>query len=452
MSTAEAIIKIWLPVSRRRTVGSFLLFSPLTHFLASGLFDVFLAPLLEETFPSFPPLFIRFFSNLVLTQPYYRAVIRAYASQGVFFWGDPRLAPASSWRPRPPMRRRLLPPPTTVTATATTSPARATGRSRRLRFRERGDCSWWAEAERARAWWFDRWASVERRPGGSGGETGSSQQPPESAGEHPREEATTPDDRSEPRAPMKRKRRISPVFIRGLDVLLDLRSSSSLGRTWQGLQAKDTLVRLPPLLPFTINGFPTPAPSPGRPPAKRRYASTTDDGNDESSSTDDIVLEMEHVPVGVGSAGTLWRGKVGGASVNIKVSPTYDGLASEMESYQKLEAALAREGEKGLEPLTPIVGGRFRSVTDEEELMNMEDARTAMPKFSDWTYEQKSQGLRLLERLHKAGLQHGDVAERNFVLAADGTIRLIDLRHSTDHTCADGCAEIRKFRQFLGMT
>lgn len=148
-------------------------------------------------------------------------------------------------------------------------------------------------------------------------------------------------------------------------------------------------MRLPPLLPSTINGLATPAASPDRSSAKRLNASTGNGGDEEFSCTDDITLEMGYDAVSYGSAGRVYRGKIGGASVLIKVSHAYDGLASEMENYRKLEMALGREGEEGLEPLTPVVGGRFCSDTGEGEMIIMEDAGMVMSHFSDWTREQK---------------------------------------------------------------
>ncbi|BGO99009.1 hypothetical protein JCM10021v2_002677 [Rhodotorula toruloides] len=456
LSTENGIVAIWLPVfaapysepPRGSTTldsaqGSFLLFSPITQVLQGGLFNVFLAHRLEESFTLYPPSHIRYFSNIVLTRPCYRVVVAAYASQGLYFWGDPHLAPTAISAPSsadsssPPP---LLPevegededeigddgkkPPVALSCSSMTTVCgglRASGES-------------------------IRGAAVQWPSGGSGGDSGSSQVRAHASSGPSRIASLSEVPVSEETALTQCEKQISPVSTCAIDVLLKLRSSSSLRRTWQGLQANDTLVRLPPLLPFTINGLPTPAPSPDRPPAKRRNASTTEDGGDESSSSDELVLEMEHVLVGFGSAGTVYRGKVAGASVLIKVSHTFDGLATEMENYQKLEMALGKEGEEGLELLTPVVGGRFRPATGEGELMIMEDAGTAMPRFSDWTCEQKSEGLRLLERLHKAGLQHGDVAERNFVLADDGTLRLGDLEHAQAHSCGGKCRELEWFR------
>lgn len=206
---------------------------------------------------------------------------------------------------------------------------------------------------------------------------------------------------------LRRERRISPGVTPGYDVLVQLRSvrqvdpapssssvsltwlrpqCTSLRLTWRGSSANDRLLRLPPLLPVTVNGLPAPTPSPDQPPAKRRDTSPVE--GDVKSSAKDLTLELGRT-VGGGSAGTVYRGKVGGTSVIVKEVHELGGLEAEMENYVKLELALGREGEDGLEPLTPVVAGRFRTITEVQEVIIMEDCGDAMRDYLSWTDDQK---------------------------------------------------------------
>lgn len=256
MSTSEAVVEIWLPVfsapysgalnnplvasvaltrviadppPRAKTVdsaqGSFLLFSPITPFLAGGLFNVFLAPLLQETFPLFPPLYVRFFSNFVLTQPYYRTVVQAYASRGLFFWGDPRLA--STATSALPSANSSSPPPLLPGGEGEDNRGTDDGKEPPAEL-SRPSVATTRGGVRASGASIGEEAAREWPSGGSGGETKSSQVRADSANSPPRiashSEVYSSDVCLEETALMQCKRQISPVPTCGIDVLLKLRS------------------------------------------------------------------------------------------------------------------------------------------------------------------------------------------------------------------------------------
>ncbi|PRQ77184.1 hypothetical protein AAT19DRAFT_12602 [Rhodotorula toruloides] len=144
----------------------------------------------------------------------------------------------------------------------------------------------------------------------------------------------------------------------------------------------------------------------------------------------------------------VYRATYEGVELVLKTHNVEDALEREARMYERLEKAMGEEGVLGLERITPIVVGRFYSTTDTQDMLVMEYGGEVMSRcIEKWTLEQKQQALRLLERLHRAGLSHNNVHGQNFVLSPEGTVRLIDLEHAQAHACAGKCRELERFRK-----
>ncbi|BGO88500.1 hypothetical protein NBRC10512_003402 [Rhodotorula toruloides] len=144
----------------------------------------------------------------------------------------------------------------------------------------------------------------------------------------------------------------------------------------------------------------------------------------------------------------VYRATYEGVELVLKTHNVEDALEREACMYERLEEAMGEEGVLGSERITPIVVGRFYSTTDAQDMIVMEYGGEVMSRWIEkWTLEQRQQALRLLERLHRAGLSHNNVHGQNFVLSPDGTVRLIDLEHAQIHTCGGECGELEWFRK-----
>ncbi|KAI9818635.1 MAG: hypothetical protein M1826_001358 [Phylliscum demangeonii] len=155
--------------------------------------------------------------------------------------------------------------------------------------------------------------------------------------------------------------------------------------------------------------------------------------------------------LGSGATGICLQGMMGTTAVVIKLERAGQrvALANEAGVYEHELSSFA--GSSDHQP-APQYFGYFEDPQDRRVLVT-EYVGPALESFDELTAKMKTDLLRKVRRLHRAGVSHNDLEPRNITCGVKG-IKIIDYSHSSRHTCKGRvryCEEVKHLAMQLGV-
>ncbi|KAI9810641.1 MAG: hypothetical protein M1826_003496 [Phylliscum demangeonii] len=155
--------------------------------------------------------------------------------------------------------------------------------------------------------------------------------------------------------------------------------------------------------------------------------------------------------LGSGGTGICLQGMMGKTAVVIKLEREGQraALANEAGVYENELARLTGPSDR---LPAPRCFGYFEDPQDRRALVT-EYVGPTLESFDQLTENSKTDLLRKVRRLHRAGLSHNDLEPRNITSGVKG-IKIIDYSHSSRHTCkcrTRNCEEVKYLAMQLGL-
>ncbi|KAI9812498.1 MAG: hypothetical protein M1826_002829 [Phylliscum demangeonii] len=149
--------------------------------------------------------------------------------------------------------------------------------------------------------------------------------------------------------------------------------------------------------------------------------------------------------LGSGTIGICLRGMMGTTAVVVKLERTGQraALSNEAGVY---EHKLSRFMGSSDQLPAPRYYGYFEDPQDRRALVT-EYVGPALKSFDELTEKMKTDLLRKVRRLHRAGVNHNDLEPRNITCGVKG-IKIIDYSHSSWHTCKGRVRNWRKRKRW----